>query len=79
MVPIRRNFQFHLSLPLLVWAAFAIPSLGLLPPAFSQAKPAWQERWEKVLAEAKKEGQVVVWGPPGTLMRQYVVDGFTKD
>ncbi len=78
MVPIRRKFQFHLLLALLVGAILTFPSLGLVQPAFSQAKPAWQERWEKVLAEAKKEGQVAVWGPPGTLIRQYVVDGFTK-
>jgi iron(III) transport system substrate-binding protein len=45
---------------------------------FSQAKPAWQERWDKVLAAAKKEGTVVVLGPPGDLIRNAMVDGFKK-
>ena len=45
---------------------------------FSQAKPVWQERWDKILAEAKKEGTVVVLGPPGDLIRNAMVDGFKK-
>jgi iron(III) transport system substrate-binding protein len=49
-----------------------------LQPGFSQAKPAWQEKWEKVLAAAKKEGTVVVLGPPGDLIRNAMVDGFKK-
>ena len=78
MVPILRKFPFHLLFAVLVWATLTLPSPGLLRTAFSQTKPAWQERWEKVLAGAKKEGTVAVWGPPGTLIRQHIVDGFTK-
>jgi len=65
----------------IIAAIFLLP-LGVaslsLQPAFSQTKPAWQERWEKVLTEAKKEGTVVVLGPPGDLIRSAMTDGFKK-
>jgi len=61
-----------------VVAAFA-GALWFQPEsAFSQTKPAWQERWEKVLADAKKEGTVVVLGPPGDLIRNAMTEGFRK-
>jgi ABC-type Fe3+ transport system substrate-binding protein len=43
-------------------------------PSFGAA----QERWEKVVAEAKKEGKVVVSGPPVSGFRQGLVDGYRK-
>ncbi len=57
---------------------FALILLGLgvtllLPFA---AQP--QERWDKVVAEAKKEGKVVVAGPPVPGFRQGLIDGFRK-
>jgi hypothetical protein len=45
----------------------------LASEAFSQ-----QAKWEKVLADAQKEGKVSVWGPPGSLIRQNVVAAFGK-
>jgi iron(III) transport system substrate-binding protein len=30
------------------------------------AKPEWQAEWDRTLAAAEKEGQVTVYGPPGT-------------
>jgi ABC-type Fe3+ transport system substrate-binding protein len=57
---------------------FVVSSLSCASLAFSQAKPAWQERWDKVLAAAKKEGTVVVLGPPGDLIRNAMIDGFKK-
>jgi iron(III) transport system substrate-binding protein len=68
-------WRFFAALFFLVAASGSWPRLQ---PAFSQAKPAWQERWEKVLAEAKKEGTVVVLGPPGDLIRAAMIDGFKK-
>lgn len=67
----------------ILFAAVVFLVLGLTSvigtrAGFSQAKPAWQERWDKVLAEAKKEGTVVVLGPPGDLIRNAMVDGFKK-
>lgn len=46
--------------------------------AFAQAKPDWKQKWDKVPSEARKEGKVVVFGPPGELIRQAVSEGFSK-
>ena len=58
----------------------AVGSLCLAWPKFAmaQAKPAWQQRWEKVLSEAQKEGKVVVYGPPGEAIRNVITEGFKK-
>ncbi len=47
----------------LVTAFVAIAAIGTCPRAThaAEAKPAWQVEWEKVLAAAKKEGQVAVY------------------
>ncbi len=47
----------------LVTAFVAIAAIGTGPRAThaAEAKPAWQVEWEKVLAAAKKEGQVAVY------------------
>ena len=37
----------------------------------------WKTKWDKVLADAKKEGKVAVAGPPGTAYRD-VMRGFEK-
>jgi iron(III) transport system substrate-binding protein len=37
----------------------------------------WKTKWDKVLADAKKEGNVAVAGPPGTAYRE-VMRGFEK-
>ncbi len=47
-------------------------------PGSAQEKAGWQGRWEKVLADAKKEGRVVVDGPPGEFIRNALVQGFKK-
>ena len=47
-------------------------------PALAQAKPDWKQKWDKVLGNAKKEGKVVVWGPPGELIRDAMTQGFKK-
>jgi ABC-type Fe3+ transport system substrate-binding protein len=52
----------------LVWHASAV----------AQAKPDWKAKWEKVLAGAKKEGKVIVLGPPGDLIREGMTQGFKK-
>src|SRR5262249_26696326 len=58
--------------------SFVAASLAYTSFAFAQTKPAWQERWDKVLAAAKKEGTVVVLGPPGDVIRNAMIDGFKK-
>jgi ABC-type Fe3+ transport system substrate-binding protein len=47
-------------------------------PLFAQPKPAWQEKWDKALAGAKKEGKLVVYGPPGEQIRNALTEGFGK-
>lgn len=57
-------------------SVFVLLGLGLaLLFPFSGAA---QERWEKVVAEAKKEGKVVVSGPPVSGFRQGITDGYRK-
>lgn len=38
----------------------------------------WQTRWSAALNGAKQEGKVVVWGPPGELIRKALTSGFAK-
>jgi ABC-type Fe3+ transport system substrate-binding protein len=38
----------------------------------------WKQRWDKAVNGAKKEGKVVVWGPPGELIRKAMTEGFKK-
>lgn len=66
------------SVAALFFVGWGLASVNGLQTGFSQTKPAWQERWDKVLAGAKKEGTVVVLGPPGDLIRNAMVDGFKK-
>ncbi len=46
--------------------------------AFGQARTDGKARWEEILAQAKKEGKVAVFGPPGDLVRQAMTEGFQK-
>jgi iron(III) transport system substrate-binding protein len=42
------------------------------------AQAGWQAEWERTLAAARQEGSVVVYGPPGDLIRRNMLDGFRK-
>lgn len=46
--------------------------------ALAQSDSAWQKKWDTALAQAKKEGKVVVLGPPGDGIRDAITQGFTK-
>lgn len=46
--------------------------------ATAAAPSDWQQHWEKALTGAKSEGKVVVWGPPGELIRKAMTEGFSK-
>lgn len=73
----KKNIDFALRSAFILMFLF----LGLLAGPVSssaQAKPDWRERWGKTLAEAKKEAKVVVFGPPGELIRRAFVEGFKK-
>jgi iron(III) transport system substrate-binding protein len=71
---------------ILPWQVFAVTfllglgfaSFAYLQSAFSQTKAAWQVRWQQVLTQAKNEGRVVVFGPPGAVIRKALIEGFAK-
>lgn len=72
-----RKTVFYLSRA--VWfAALATLAFAWVGIAWAQSDPNWKEKWQKVLGDAKKEGKVVVWGPPGELIRNALTQGFRK-
>jgi iron(III) transport system substrate-binding protein len=48
------------------------------PALFAQSDSGWQKKWDQTLAQAKKEGKVVVLGPPGDQIREALTGGFAK-
>lgn len=59
----------------------ATPTPGATPaptPGAAPARPAWQAEWEKTVAEAVREGKVVIYGPPGPNVRLALTEGFEK-
>jgi hypothetical protein len=59
-------------------AIISLHAFLLLSLVHSQVPPDWKTKWDKVLAGATKEGKVVVFGPPGELVRRAVTEGFKK-
>jgi iron(III) transport system substrate-binding protein len=49
-----------------------------VPAVYAQPKSGWQVEWEKIVAAAKKEGKVVVLGPPGAADRRVLTEGFQR-
>ncbi len=41
-------------------------------------KAGWEVEWQKSLTEARKEGKVIVYGPPGGDIRKALTEGFQK-
>ncbi len=67
-----------LSFSVLYLFALGFLSTAWLPLALGQAEPGWQQKWERVESAAEKEGEVVVWGPPGPNAREALTRGFQK-
>lgn len=59
-------------------AALLIVSMIYAPALFAQSDGGWQKKWDQTLAQAKKEGKVVVLGPPGDQIREALTRGFAK-
>jgi ABC-type Fe3+ transport system substrate-binding protein len=57
--------------------ALVLLSLIYAPAAMAQSD-GWQKKWDQTLAQAKKEGKVVVLGPPGDQIREAITRGFAK-
>ena len=60
------------------WIGIAILALTFFFPAApsvypGEARPSWQAKWEETLAAAKKDGRVVVAGPPLAGHREAIV------
>src|SRR5207237_175140 len=68
----RESPMFRSSFHRMILAALLI----LIGAAHGQCQE-WKTKWDKVLADAKKEGKVSVAGPPGTAYRD-VMRGFEK-
>ncbi|MGH7771804.1 MAG: ABC transporter substrate-binding protein [Candidatus Binatia bacterium] len=76
MKSIRRNFCLIARIVIMaLWGSFVLFSFQ---PASAQVRPDWKERWDRTVSATKKEGKVVVFGPPGELIRQGLIDGFKK-
>ncbi len=50
-------------------------SLATFTPA-ATTQPEWEQKWEQLVASAKKEGKVVVYGNVGPLLKKNLTDGF---
>jgi iron(III) transport system substrate-binding protein len=70
-----RKDYVRLLILVLILCAVNLIDTGL---ALAQANPDLQKKWQSLLAGAKKEGRVVVYGPPGEQIRNGIVQGFTK-
>jgi ABC-type Fe3+ transport system substrate-binding protein len=71
--------RMRLRIWLLTFSAIiSLHAFLLLSLVHSQVPPDWKTKWDKVLAGATKEGKVVVFGPPGELVRRAVTEGFKK-
>jgi len=74
--PFTLNFQ-----RLLAFLFFLILSGGAGSPGClygADGSPSWQLEWQKTLEAAKKEGQVVVYGPAGSDARKALADSFQQ-
>jgi len=77
------KFDNRLRISCLPLTSVILLMLGVLSMAgtqgaLAQTQSGWKPKWDKVLSEAKKEGKVVVWGPPGELIRRGMTEGFKK-
>src|ERR1700752_1284598 len=59
------------------FARLPVLALMLLVGAVRGECQEWKAKWDRVLADAKKEGKLAVAGPPGTAYRD-VMRGFEK-
>jgi iron(III) transport system substrate-binding protein len=52
--------------------------LAIVFPRVAAAQSGWQKEWERMVAEAKKEGQLTVMGPAGAEIRRAITEPFQK-
>ena len=78
MKTIGENKGINLSHRIILLIVLGLVSLVWLGTVSAQTRPGWKERWDKALNGAKREGRVVVFGPPGELIRQAMSEEFRK-
>lgn len=69
------NLKSIVAVAALFFLAQLISASGF---AWAQGDSGWQKKWDAAVADAKKEGKVIVMGPPGDAVRQALTQGFTK-
>jgi len=64
------------------WHTFRFYVLALLTlgvsSALAQSPASWRLQWDKTVSAAQKEGKIVVFGPAGELLRNALVEAFSK-
>jgi iron(III) transport system substrate-binding protein len=58
--------------------ALLVLSVIYAPAVLAQSDGGWQKKWDQTLAQAKREGKVVVLGPPGDQIREAITKSFAK-
>jgi len=66
------SFSFFLVMNFTGWIGPASLLYG------AETSPSWQLEWQKTLEAARKEGQVVVYGPAGTDARKALAEAFQQ-
>ena len=71
----RNKRDIRLFILVLTLCAVSLVDVGFTS---AQENRDWQKKWQSLLTGAKKDGRVVVYGPPGEQIRNGIVQGFTK-
>lgn len=66
------------GLPLLASAALWLLTAGATATRAASVPTAWEKGWNEVVEAAKKEGQVRIFGPAGSKLRDALTETFTK-
>lgn len=81
----KRSFPVLLFILLFLWSCSSArqegvpePAASLAPVATLAAGEGWKIKWEENLERAKKEGKVVIFGPPGADVRTAATQEFKK-
>jgi len=69
--------SFRKAFRIFFCSVFFVAAFGLVIVEGIQAA-SWETEWKGLVAEAKKEGKVVVYGPPGAEPRIALTEGFQK-
>jgi iron(III) transport system substrate-binding protein len=73
-----RRFSGSCFLAAISLSAFYLSSLAAIPTAQAGEKVGWQSQWENVVAGAKKEGAVFLWGDM-EITHPDIIAAFTKE